>query len=392
VSEYQYYEFRTIDRPLDGKEMDELRALSTRAEITPTSFTNTYNWGNFKGNPSALMDRYFDAFVYVANWGTHRLMLRIPRRFLDVDSVEAYCDGEVLSLTAKKDHVVLDFSSRDESGDEWSAGEQWMPSLISIRDELMRGDLRALYLSWLASFPERGWYDDDADLDEDEREPPVPLGLAKLTAPQQALADFLRLDDDLLEVAAAGSSGDPPAAPSRAEMVRWVEALPVADKDHYLVRFLAEEGDILLRAELAKRFREATAPRDTDRARASERRTVAELLAARDALAKEKSRRAAEKAARERARREREQAEARAQYLDQLAGREPAAWREVEQLIATKRPNDYDRAVTLLVDLRDLADRSGRTEEAANRTREIRQRHKNKPSLLQRFDKKNLGR
>src|SRR5262249_39053648 len=161
---------------------------------------------------------------------------------------------------------------------------------------------------------------------------------------------------------------------------------------HYLVRFLAEEGDILLRAELAKRFREATAPRDTDRARASERRTVAELLAARDALAKEKSRRAAEKAARERARREREQAEARAQYLDQLAGREPAAWREVEQLIATKRPNDYDRAVTLLVDLRDLADRSGRTEEAANRTREIRQRHKNKPSLLQRFDKKNLGR
>ena len=38
--------------------MDELRALSTRAEITPTSFTNTYHWGDFKGNPAALMDRY----------------------------------------------------------------------------------------------------------------------------------------------------------------------------------------------------------------------------------------------------------------------------------------------------------------------------------------------
>jgi len=24
------------------------------------------------------MDRYFDAFVYVANWGTNRLMIRIP--------------------------------------------------------------------------------------------------------------------------------------------------------------------------------------------------------------------------------------------------------------------------------------------------------------------------
>jgi hypothetical protein len=86
MSEYQYYEFRAIDRPLTRKEMDELRSLSTRAEITPTSFTNTYHWGDFKGNPAALMDRYFDAFVYVANWGTHRLMFRIPRRFLDAEA------------------------------------------------------------------------------------------------------------------------------------------------------------------------------------------------------------------------------------------------------------------------------------------------------------------
>ena len=112
------------------------------------------------------MERYFDAFVYVANWGTHQLMLRVPRRFLDVDTAEAYCDGQVVSLTARKEHVVLDFTSQDESDDEWTEGEHWMPSLVSIRDELMRGDLRALYLGWLASFPERGW--DDGDVDDDE--------------------------------------------------------------------------------------------------------------------------------------------------------------------------------------------------------------------------------
>ena len=60
-------------------------------------------------------------------------------------------------------------------------------------------------------------------------------------------------------------------------------------------------------------------------------------------------------------------------------------------MIATKRPKDYDLAVSLLVDLRDLADRSGRTEEAAKRIRELRQRHANKPSLLKRFEEK-LGR
>jgi hypothetical protein len=70
MSEYQYYEFRAVDRPLSKQEMGALRAISSRAEIAPTSFVNTHNWGDFKGNPDALMKKYFDAFVYVANWGT----------------------------------------------------------------------------------------------------------------------------------------------------------------------------------------------------------------------------------------------------------------------------------------------------------------------------------
>ena len=39
MSEYQYFEFQAIDHPLDEKEMAELRAISTRAVITATSFT-----------------------------------------------------------------------------------------------------------------------------------------------------------------------------------------------------------------------------------------------------------------------------------------------------------------------------------------------------------------
>ena len=42
MSEYQYYEFVAVDRPLDERQLAELRALSTRARITPTSFVNTY--------------------------------------------------------------------------------------------------------------------------------------------------------------------------------------------------------------------------------------------------------------------------------------------------------------------------------------------------------------
>jgi hypothetical protein len=84
MSEYQYYEFLAIDRPLDERQRAELRALSTRARITATSFINEYHWGDFRGNPAALMERYFDAFLYLANWGTRRLMIRLPRGLLDL--------------------------------------------------------------------------------------------------------------------------------------------------------------------------------------------------------------------------------------------------------------------------------------------------------------------
>lgn len=38
-----------------------------------------------------MVERYFDAHLYVANWGTHRLMLRLPEQDLDLATVEPYC-------------------------------------------------------------------------------------------------------------------------------------------------------------------------------------------------------------------------------------------------------------------------------------------------------------
>jgi hypothetical protein len=70
MSEYQYYEFLAIDRPLTKDEMADLREISSRAYITPVSFTNEYQWGDLKANPEDLMKRLFDAHVYVANWMT----------------------------------------------------------------------------------------------------------------------------------------------------------------------------------------------------------------------------------------------------------------------------------------------------------------------------------
>ena len=56
MSEYQYYEFQAIDRPLTVEQMVELRSISTRATSTATRFTNTYHWGE-EDKPAAETGR-----------------------------------------------------------------------------------------------------------------------------------------------------------------------------------------------------------------------------------------------------------------------------------------------------------------------------------------------
>ena len=107
MSEYQYYEFQAIDRPLTDRETQALRACSSRATITATRFVNEYHWSDFKGNVAQWMEKYFDAFVYVANWRTREFMLRVPRRLLPLAVAKPYLRDEWHSVRAKGEQVVV---------------------------------------------------------------------------------------------------------------------------------------------------------------------------------------------------------------------------------------------------------------------------------------------
>ena len=72
--------------------------------------------------------------------------------------------------------------------------------------------------------------------------------------------------------------------------------------------------------------------------------------------------RAAEHQTAERAERERKAAATRALYLDSLVGHEEPLGQEAAALVETSRPRDYDRAVALLRDLRDVSARQERVE------------------------------
>ena len=379
MSEYQYYEFRAVDRWLSKQEMGALRAISTRAQITPTSFVNTYNWGDFKGNPEALMKKYFDAFVYVANWGTHRFMMRVPRWALKEAPLTDYCAGDSASAQERGDFVILDFQSDDEEGD-WEEGEGYMDSLIPVRAELLDGDLRCLYLGWLLCAQSE-------ELDDDDKEPPVPPGLANLTEPLREFAEYLRIDDELIEAAAEASADLEAAGPSQEDLAAWIAAMPVAKKNALLLE--AATGDNPhFRVELLRSFKQDRLPSAGPSEQAvPPRRTVSELLSAAESRAAQRKRRDAERKAAEKAKLEREKAAARAKYLETLAGREKRAWEQAGELIQTKQPKKYDEAVSLLVDLRDLAVQRGRQGEFNLALEQLRALQSSKPSFLSRLDK-----
>lgn len=382
MSEYQYYEFQALDRPLTPLEQLELRACSSRATITATHFVNHYNWGDFKGNPSTWMEKYFDAFLYLANWGTHELRIRLPHQALDHDTAKQYCCGRAASVRSKNGFVILEFLSEEESDweEDWDDGTGWLSSLIPLRADLAGGDHRVLYLAWLLCV-QAGKLKDDAV------EPPVPPGLGDLTGPLQAFADFLRINEDLIQAAATRSPTEE-ASSSSQEIKKWIAALPDSEKTGWLVR-LAEGGEPHLRAELLQRFRKSRP--DKPKSKGGAPRTVEKLLAAAERIAEARHREEAARAAEERTRRQREEAEARRRYLTELAQRETRVWRQIDELIATKQPGRYDEAVKLLCDLRDLGVQEGRAREVEARISRLREEHARKPSFLERLKKAGLG-
>jgi hypothetical protein len=206
--------------------------------------------------------------------------------------------------------------------------------------------------------------------------------MGTLDAPLTAVAGFLCIDRDLIAAGAAGSPPATPTEPAAAQLRAWVTRLPARDKDTILSDLITGDN-AHLRSQLMRRYRDAhlaSVPTATTP------RTAGELLAAAEHLRTERERRDSEQRERDRARRERSAAAARQRHLDTLAVDQPATWQRIDELIATKKPREYDTAVQLLADLRHLADRDRDTAAVQQRLTALRAAHTRKPSLLQRLE------
>ncbi len=380
MSEYQYYEFRAIDRPLTKDEMGKLRACSSRATITSTSFVNEYNWGDLKADPVKWVEKYFDAYLYVANWGTRKLAFRLPVSQLDPELASEYSDDDSVYFRVVKDKIIVSFTCEEVDDDTWEEAEELLSSMISIRHELANGDHRALYLGWLSGI--QYWEDPD----EDGVEPPVPPGLGDLSESLENLVDFLDIDQHLISVAGQNSPAQRESSIDRNDVQAWVAKLASQKKDKLLSEFLLDSDVAPLNA-LRQKFLKETS--ELTKAELPPRRTVAELLRATEERREEYARAKAQRKTKEDALRKEAEAAAREKHLDNLAANESQAWARVENLISSKVPKNYDEAVRILVDLRDLDLREKRGE-FSTAIETIRRTHERKPAFLTRLVKAGL--
>ncbi len=200
------------------------------------------------------------------------------------------------------------------------------------------------------------------------------------------MAEFLRIDGDLLHVAAQASPPKEDTNINRDEVRSWVATLPAGEKDE-LVTNLMVNADHAQIAELLQRFLKE---RTGNALPATERRTVGQLLRAAATYATKRKRIEAERRTKEKVQREREAAYARQEHLDSLVGSEARLWTEVDSLVATRQPKKYDEAVLILVDLRDLADRSKGGSDFSLRIEALRKTQEKKPSFTEKLQKAGL--
>ena len=372
MSEYQYYEFQAIDQSLTDRQMRELRAVSSRAKISRTTFSNYYTYGDLKASPSVLLTRYFDASFYFAHWHFVEVAFRFPKSAIDLKLLRRYRAGQALDVRSSGPHVVITVSAEREDFDPEEDGQGWLSSLIPLRALVASGDERALYLAWLLGVQY-------GEIAEGAREPSRPDGLGTLPPALESFITIVGLDPDLVAAAAEGSAHISPALSAKS-LDRWIATLTEREKAALLSR--VTRGETAVGSELLYRFRRQHAP---PRSASASLRTVAALVARSSAIAEQRRQSVVARETKERARRERSAAAARERDLTKLAKRQTEAWRRVETLISTKRPGDYDAAIALLKDLHEIGQRKGGGEDVAKRIRALREKHAQKPSLLARL-------
>ena len=339
MSEYQFYEFRAIDKPLSKEDKAEIGNWSSRTNPSNTGAIFTYSYGSFPKDVITVMEKYFDAMFYIANWGTIRLIFKFPKALLNTDRIRQYCSENGLEIIEKSDYILLDIGySEEDGGGNWIEGEELLSSLISLRNDIINGDYRCLYLIWLKdcfSAIKGEW----GNVDTGDYEPQVPDPLNDLNGALQDFVEIFEINKDWVTSAAENSNLQNPERPR--DLALYLDNLSENEKQDYLKRLLNDEP--FLNIKLKTRLKEFLDTNETSMKDAP-RRTIGEIMQRIKEIKRERKNKA-----------KIEREEKQLKKLRTIEGQEFESWTKVQQLISEKTPKAYDEAILLLKDLKELS-------------------------------------
>lgn len=240
-----------LDRPFTEEARRLFSSLSSRAKVTSRRACFVYNYGDFRGDPWELVERHCDFQVYVACWGV-RLLMKLPPGTVDIETLALF-EGEESGIEGRRagDGFIVGFATGEDQRDEnWWEGEGVADRLSPLRDEILRGDRRFLYLGWLYGIQSTMSIYEEEQGEEEEGfldccEPPVPAGLGQLTAAQEAFVELVGIDPYVLQAAAEASAEVNQT--SAGDLVQFLKEVPDEERLSWLAEVVQGDASVSVR-------------------------------------------------------------------------------------------------------------------------------------------------
>jgi hypothetical protein len=348
MSDIQIVKFRAIDRPLTDEQLAFMERQSSRAEFTKWEFKVEYHYSSFRGDVDGMLRNGYDIFLTYSNYGCREIRMRLPGGLPFAKNVwSKYISAEGLTWSADKSGkagILTLAPYLEEAYDPVWEFDDYLDATAKLREILIAGDLRALYVLWLCNAMS------SSDDDEAVMEPPIPHGLANLPDEAADLLAFFEADPLLVDAAAIGIPAFNAQGSQGDAVNTWLTKLADARRDEIIQRLLSEDP-VAVKAELLSAIRDSQQTPSWPVEPPT--RTVAQLLQLCESLRQKEDEKEKKQAA-AKAKREADKAEKQRQARMVEMQSTPESWlKKASKLVEDRGTDNYREAASILADLRD---------------------------------------
>lgn len=385
MSEYQCFQFDTIDRCLTATERKKVSELSSHISVGSSSAIVEYNYSDFKHDPVEVLKHYFDLFTFEANWGEQRLVFRFNKELVDAEALSQYAIEDAIEIIEGKKTIIVDCHLDEnwngelidrydyDNGYEHACNVGCSP-FISFYNEIIEGDYRSLYMFWLRVLELRV-----VEFEDDNPAAPIPAGLAQIDDAHNAWMQFIDLNNELLEAAQNRSTPISKKPDNSFTPEKHLHLLSDKEGKTHLKNFLTQTPHEA-KTTLISNLRKAANIDKPQKPKKKIKLVSYEELACEVAETKAELARIVEEEVRKKQK----------LYLAKLQERSTEIWAKVTAFIKRKKIKDYEKAVFALRALKYLATEDGTLGTYYQKTEAIAHSYPHLPGLQWRLKEAEL--